>query len=453
MSPKPGASAGIRNTFAARGEAMEPSLAGKAKRVRIYLNEGDHVGHKPAHLAIVEFLHHANCSGATVFRGIEGFGEAGDVHTDRLVDVTPRLPLVVEWVDTAERVERLLERIKGMVTRGLITVEDIHVALYAPHPVRRVSRLLSAGEAMSRETVSVGPGEPVSRVVELLLGKSYRAVPVVENGVPVGIITNSDLVTRGGLGARLELLPSLHTPALQAELTRLARDRKTAGEIMTPQPVTVRAATPLPQVADLMAHRRLKRLPVTDDSGRLAGIISRVDLLRTVAQGFAGEAPEEARAGLNSDMPIARVMRRDVPTVHPDTPVGEVMQAVVSTRLNRAVVVDAERRVVGIVTDAELLDRVTPSLKPSALRSLMHRLPFLRQTADETAAEHHAEARAAQDLMSTDVLTAAEETPLRQAIAAMLRGRHKLTAVVDREQRLVGVVDRFDVLRGLIQPS
>lgn len=438
---------------AAQGEAMEQSLEGKAKRVRIYLNEGDHVGHKPAHVAIVEFLHNANCSGATVFRGIEGFGEAGDVHTDRLVDVTPRLPLVVEWVDTVERVERLLERVKAMVTRGLITVEDIHVALYAPHPVRRVSRLISAGEAMSREIVSVGPREPVSRVVELLLGKAYRAVPVVENGVPIGIVTNSDLVERGGLGARMELLPRLNTPEFQAELARLAKDRKVAGDIMTPKPVTVHAATPLPQVADLMSHRRLKRLPVTDNSGRLVGVISRVDLLRTVAEGYAGVAPEQARAGLNSNVPIARVMRRDVPTVHPDTPVGEVMQAVVSTRLNRAVVVDQARRVVGIVTDAELLDRVTPSLRPSALRSLMHRLPFLRHAAEELAAEHHAEARSAKDLMSTDVLTEGEETPLRQAIAAMLRGKHKLTAVVDREQRLVGVVDRADVLRGLVLPS
>jgi CBS domain-containing protein len=439
-------------SFAAQGQLMETSLEGKAKRVRIYLSEGDHVGHKPAHVAIVEFLHNANCAGATVFRGVEGFGEAGEMHTGSLVDVVPRLPLVVEWVDSAERVDRLLERVKGMVVRGLITVEDIHVALYAPHSLRRVSRLISAGEAMSREVVSVARGDPVARVVELLLGKSYRAVPVVENGVPVGIITNSDLVNRGGLGARMELLPSLNPAEFQAELARLAQNHKVAGDIMTPAPVTVHAATPLPQVADVMAHRRLKRLPVTDDQGRLAGVISRVDLLRTVAEGFAGEAAERADVGLNGDMPIARVMRQDVPTVHPDTPVGEVMQAVVSTRLNRAVVVDQARRVVGIVTDAELLDRVTPSLRPGALRSLMHRLPFMRQAAAEMAAEQHAEARAAKDLMSTDVLTAAEEMPLRQAIAAMLQGKYKLAAVVDGERRLVGIVDRADALRGLVQP-
>jgi len=431
---------------------METSLAGKAKRVRIYLNEGDHVGHRPAHVAILEFLHNANCSGATVFRGVEGFGGAGEFHTDRLVDLAPRLPLVIEWVDTSERVDSLLERVKAMVVLGLITVEDIQVALYAPHPIRRVSRLISAGEAMSREIVSVTRGDPVSRVVELLLGKSYRAVPVVENGVPIGIITNSDLVNRGGLGARMELLPSLNPPEFQAELARLAKNHKVAGDIMTPGPVTVHAATPLPQVANVMAHRRLKRLPVIDGQGRLAGVISRVDLLRTVAEGYAGEASERADVGLKGDMPVARVMRQDVPTVHPDTPVGEVMQAVVSTRLNRAVVVDQGRRVIGIVTDAELLERVTPSLRPTALRSLMHRLPFMRQAPEEIAAEHHAEARAAKDLMSTDVLTAEEDTPLRQAIAAMLRGKHKLTAVVDRERRLVGIVDRADALRGLVQP-
>jgi hypothetical protein len=69
-------------------------------------------------------------------------------------------------------------------------------------------------------------------------------------------------------------------------------------------------------------------------------------------------------------------MRRDAPTVHRDTSLPEVFQAVVSTRLNRAFVVDDERRVVGLVSDAELLERVTPALRPGALRALMNRLPF-----------------------------------------------------------------------------
>jgi CBS domain-containing protein len=375
------------------------------------------------------------------------------LHSDRLVDVIHKLPLVIEWVDSADRVDALLGRVKALVVRGLITMDDMQIVLHSPHPVRRVTARLSAEDVMSRDVSSVERSTPVSRVVELLLGKTYRAVPVVENGIPLGIITNSDLVNRGGLNVRMELLPSLGGPEQERLMDRLAKSGKTAGEIMTPGPVTVHVAAPLPEVADMMARSRLKRLPVVDDRGRLAGIVSRFDLLRSVAEAAATGEAERPDAGLNGDTPLARIMRPDVPTVHPDTPVGEVMQAVVSTRLNRAVVVDQNRRVVGIVSDAELLERITPSLRPSALRSLMHRLPFVRQAPEELAAEHHAKARIAKDLMSAAVSVAAGDTPLRDAVAAMVRDKQKLIAVVDGDKRLVGIVDRADILRGLAYPA
>jgi CBS domain-containing protein len=202
-----------------------------------------------------------------------------------------------------------------------------------------------------------------------------------------------------------------------------------------------------------MSHRRLKRLPVVDDHGTQIGMVSRVDLLRTAAGGFekGDEGPREM--GLAGDTPLSKVMRRDFPVVHPDTPLPEVFQAVISTRLNRALVVDAERRVVGLITDAELIDRLTPSLRPSALRSLMHRLPFGHPTAEERAAESHARARRAADLMTTDVPTAREDALLSAAIGIMLKGGHKVLAVIEEGKRLVGIVDRADLLRGLVPES
>jgi CBS domain-containing protein len=432
---------------------MTADPEGHAKRVRVYLDESDKIGYQPAHVAIVQFLRNANGAGATVFRGIEGFGGSGELHSGHLVDVQPKLPLVIEWVDSADRVDALLGRLKEMAVQGLITVEDTQIVLRTPHSLRRVSARLSAGDIMSRDITAVERSAPVLRVVELLLGKTYRAVPVVADGKPVGIITNSDLVSRGGLDVRMELLPRLDRPVQRSALDRLAEQRKTAADIMTPEPVTVHAAVPLPQVADLMARRRLKRLPVTDGQGKLVGIVSRFDLLRSVAEAALPHESDRHGASLNRDLPLSRIMRRDVPTVHPDTPVGETLQAVVSTRLNRAVVVDESRRVVGIVSDAELLERVTPSLRTSVLRSLMHRLPFVRHAPEELAAEHHASARVARDLMSVEVTVAAQDTPLHQAIADMVRHKQKLIAVVDQDQRLVGVVDRADILRGLAYPS
>ena len=421
---------------------------GKARRVRIYLSEGDRAGHRPAHLAILEFLRGENAQGATVLLGVEGFGGTGTLHTSLLVDVARDLPMVIEWVDRPEVVDRLLGRVKALVPHGLITVDDTEVVHFDPHPVRDVSAVLTAGDVMTREVATVTPRTPLREVVELMLGKVYRALPVVDGGRPVGIITNGDLVRKGGLDVRVDLLPALETAQRDAVLDRLSKEARTAADVMTSPPVVVAAGAPLPQVAEAMARKRLKRLPVVGGQGALVGMVSRVDLLRTAAGGFDAAVPVAREMGLRVAGPIGRVARQDVPTVHPDTPFPEVFQAVISTRLDRAIVVDSERRVVGLVTDAEMLERITPSMRPGALRSLMSRLPFA--SAEERATEKHTRARTAADLMSTKVSAVDEDTPVAQAIATMLSGNHKVLAVVDASRRLVGIVDRADLLHGIV---
>lgn len=428
-------------------------LTGKAKRVRIYVSEGDLHGHQPIDAALVAFLRKEGAAGATVMRAIEGFGSSGKIHTLRWVEVAERLPIVIEWIETAAQVERLLPRIQDIVKRGLITVEDTEVVLCRAYPTRDVSPELQAADIMSREVVSVAPSASMSEIVKLVLGKHYRALPVVEAGIPVGIITNSDLLERGRLSMRVELLQAVDTTELQAELERLAREAKSATEVMTPKPVTVRASAPLTQVAETMAHRRLKRMPVVDERGAMVGMVSRVDILRTAARTFprsdSTPPPTTWFAGDPDRATAALAMRTDIPTVFPDMHLPEVLQAVISTRLNRCLVVDQERHVLGKITDAEVLDRLTPALRPSVLRSLVHRLPFVHPKLDAAQTEQHAQARIAADLM-VPTASVAETAPLRQAIADMLGGNHKIVAVVDQDRRLVGVLDRADLLCGLV---
>ncbi len=425
------------------------TVSGKAKRVRIYIDEGQLHRHQPLSVAILGFLRKEGAAGATLFRGIEGFGGSGKIHTSRLVDINQRLPLVIDWIDTPEQVEHLLPQVKEMIRHGFITVDDTDVVLFCPAPVRDVASALRAADVMSRQVVSVTPEAPVRQVVELLVGKNYRAIPVLKEGIPVGIITNADLLKRAGLTIRVDLLASLDSPELHAELEKLAQGGKTAESVMTPGPVTVDEAMPLTQVAEIMSYRHMKRLPVVGDHGAMVGMISRLDLLRTAARTFEKPPAEPRETGLAVDAPVARSMRHDVPTVFMDTPLPEVLQAVVSTRLNRCIVVDSERRVMGKVTDAEVLERVTPNVRPNALRSLIHRLPFVHPKPEETRAEKHATARVAADLM-IETAVAREDAPLREAIASMLAGEHKIVAVVDAQKRLVGCLDRADILRGLL---
>jgi PII-like signaling protein len=105
---------------------------GRARRVRIYLNDSDKAGHVPAHLAVLELLRGQGAQGATVFKGLEGFGAAGQLHLSHLVDVAGKLPLVIEWIDQADRVERLLPQVRALVSRGFITCDDTEVLLFEP---------------------------------------------------------------------------------------------------------------------------------------------------------------------------------------------------------------------------------------------------------------------------------------------------------------------------------
>lgn len=429
----------------------DSELVGGAKRVRIYVNEGDSYGREAVDVAILGFLRKEGAAGATVFRAIQGFGASGVIHTAGFAEMTWRLPIVIEWIERADVVERLLPPIKQMVTHGLVTVDQVQVERYAPHPVRDVSAKLRVRDVMSTKVVSVAPDTAFHTIVELMLGKSYRAIPVVQSGVPVGMITNSDLIRRGGLSMRMQLLKALDAPALQAELERLGRVAKSAAELMNRELVTIPASASLRQAATLMSFRRLKRLPAVDERGLLLGMLSRLDVLRSAARGIErreGE-PHEEEIGLAASASVGRIMRTDVPMVHPDAHIPEVVQAVVSTRLDRCLVVDGERHVLGKITDAEVLERVTPSLRPSALRSLMHRLPFVHAKPEEVATEQHAKARTAADLMVKTAIVP-EQAPIREAIAAMLAGEHKIVAVVDDEERLVGVLDRADLLHGLV---
>ncbi len=425
---------------------------GRARRIRIYVNEGDRVGLVPTHLAVMEFLRKEGAQGATAFRGLESFGAAGEVHVSHLADVAGHLPLVVEWIDQADRVERLLPRLQALVRQGFITADDTEVVLHQPRPVRALTVGVTAAEVMSRDLTTVSPETPLHRIVELLSGRSYRAVPVVERGRLVGIVTGTDLVERGGLQVRPQLLPALAATERQRHLEALAGRGARAADVMTTPPVCVAPETPLPEVAQVMVRRRLKRLPVVDPAGSLLGLVSRYDLLRSAAGGFAAPDAPAREVGLAAGAPLSSVMRRDVPTVHPGTPLSETMQAVVSTRLNLAVVVDEARRVVGLVSDTAVLERITPALRPGALRSLMLRLPFSHPRPGEAEAAAHARAHTAGELMSRDVPTARGDTALSEAIALMLKEHQKVLAVTGPDLVLAGIVDRADLLRGLVEP-
>lgn len=98
-----------------------------ALRVRIYLGERDHHGGQPMYMAIVEAARKAGLAGATVLKGVEGFGERSVVHAAHIVDLSSDLPIVVELVDAPERIGPFVDVVRGMLDDGMMTIESVSV--------------------------------------------------------------------------------------------------------------------------------------------------------------------------------------------------------------------------------------------------------------------------------------------------------------------------------------
>ena len=105
-------------------------LEGEGKLLRIFVGESDRHDGKPLYQAIVEHVRAAGLAGATVIRGIEGFGADSRVHTSRILRLSEDLLVLIEIVDTAEKIDEILPALDEMVTEGIVTVETVHVIAY-----------------------------------------------------------------------------------------------------------------------------------------------------------------------------------------------------------------------------------------------------------------------------------------------------------------------------------
>ncbi|AIV37965.1 DUF190 domain-containing protein [Streptomyces sp. MPA0124] len=101
-----------------------------ALRLTVFVGENDTWHHRPLYAEIVHRAHAAGLAGASVFRGVEGFGASSVVHTTRLLSLSEDLPVAVVVVDTEERVRAFLPRLDELVTEGLVTLDPCEVVRY-----------------------------------------------------------------------------------------------------------------------------------------------------------------------------------------------------------------------------------------------------------------------------------------------------------------------------------
>jgi CBS domain-containing protein len=412
-------------------------IAGPAKRLTVYFGESDHWRSQPLWMALLETLRRSGLAGATVVRATGGFGAHSRIKTASILELSQDLPLVLEMVDTAEQVDHALALIAPMVREGLITTEDVTVVKYshrylAPLPGDRPVR-----DFMHAPVVTATPQGSLLEAWTKMVEHGLKALPVVgPDNRPAGMLSDGDLMERTGLVQRLAIAERLDAGTLGGWREALAADSRTVGQVMTQPAETIGEGEPLAHAAARMSTAGRKRLVVVDRDGGVTGILSRFDVLSAVAPAAKGKKRERPLPGALRT--VGEVMDRNLPAVPEDADLAEVVEAMLKGGYKRVIVVDAEGRPLGLISDGDLVARVRPEARSGLLRALARR---------ERPPEDVSTAR---QLMSAGILGVPPEMPVGDAIQRAVANRRKRLVVVDEKGRAVGILDRQDLLRSVV---
>ena len=113
-------------------------IEGEGQLLRIFVGESDRWEGRPLHEAIVFAAREAGLAGATVLRGMAGFGANSRIHTTKILRLSEDLPIVIEIVDRAEKIQAILPALDRMVTEGMMTLERVQVIAYRHDSSARV---------------------------------------------------------------------------------------------------------------------------------------------------------------------------------------------------------------------------------------------------------------------------------------------------------------------------
>ncbi|MFY9941175.1 MAG: DUF190 domain-containing protein [Desulfobacterales bacterium] len=414
--------------------------------IEIFTSEAARCHKKPLVDAVIQYIRELKIAArCIVTRGIAGCYESGEVATSRLEVLSFNQPVRIYIVVPAAEADRVLDGLNGMVGEGIIALRDLNVLSYRA-PNTFFPRQLKVRDVMTPGPQRVASSAALNDVVRVLLSSVFTGLPVVDDeNRPIGVITQGDLITRGGLPLRLSLLAASDENRREAVLAPLAS--RQAGAVMTAPAVTIVDDRPLAEAVEQMLDKGVKRLPVVDRAGRLAGMLSRIDIFRTVMR----EAPDwKAFQAQKIEVPhlkrVGDILRRDTQTVSPDTPLDEVIRVIDHTDIQRVVVIDDQGKLLGLISDGDLLHFFKPEQEGiwHLLAKIKH--PFQQDACRGDLQRCLLETNAAA-VMTTDLVTVREETLIEEAIGLMVEKALKRLPVVDAAGRFKGMVSRDSLLR------
>jgi len=409
----------------------------KAKRLMIYIGESDKWRGKALHVALLETLRTQGMAGATVTRGLAGFGAHSVVHTANILVLSMDLPLIIQAIDTPEKINDVLKVIAPMVGEGLITLDDVDVVKYTHRYLNPLPADKRVSDVMTRKVITLTDTMPVAEAWERMLKHLLKALPVTnKKGEVVGILTDEDLLDRAGLEQHLSIAERLDEHMLEDEFAVLRKSPLKVADVMTSPAITVREDDPLGIATALMVQHEIKRLPVLNESGKLVGVLSRLDVLKQVVSEESKNRAAKAPSGAVHT--LSDIMIPEIPTIQDDALLADVIARFLESGTRRLIVVDDAGHPLGMISDADAVTRV----QPAAQRSVIQALRGKKNVTDEKII--------ASQLMSRQVLSASPDTSLTEATHMMLSQKRKWMVVVDAEGKAIGLVDRQVLLRSVM---
>jgi CBS domain-containing protein len=414
--------------------------------IEIFTSEAARYQHKSVAEGVVHFVRGLKIAArCIVTRGIAGCYENGEAATTRIEILSFNMPLKIEIILPTAELEKVLPTVERMVTDGIVVVEDMVIRCHKASK-RLIPSSLNVRDVMTPSPASVTLGTAVDEIVMLLLSADYHGLPVVDaDRRPVGIVTESDLIERAGMPVRLGLLGQFDQHKVDGLLASFAA--KKAGDIMTCPVVVMKDDDPLTAAVEIMLAKKVKRLPVVNGEGRLVGMLSRLDVFRTITK----ESPKwkdmrKHNVEVNNVRLVSDIMHTGVETVGPNTPLDLVIETIDTTDIQRAVVVDADGKLLGMVFDGDLLSAFSEH-HSRIWDVLLSKLPF-----SETARRHRevlerARAQTAGEVMRQDLITVSPDDPIDEAIRRMVECKIKILVVIDTDRVFKGIVTRDSLLQ------
>ena len=417
------------------------------KVIEIFTSEETRWQGRPLNEAIVQYVRDLKIAArCLVTRAVDGCYENGEIATRRLEVLSYNMPLRIEIVLPASQLDGVLPAIEEMVTEGIMAVRDLSVMA---HKTRKsvIPRHTRVKDIMTPAPKKVTAATPLDQVVRLLLSSVFTGVPVVDgHDRPVGIISQGDLIYKAGMPMRLGLLAESNGDRLAAVLTALAG--KKAEDAMTRPAVVIAEDRLATEAVDLMIEKDVKRLPVVNGGGRLVGMLSRLDIFRTIMQ----EAPDwqsfrEQQIEVGNLHLVADIMRRDTQTVQPETSVEEVIRIIDANDIQRVAVVDRDGRFRGLISDRDLLITFAPAHHEGIWSYFASRVPFTERGRKYREFRELLQARTAGQVMNTNIVTAEENTTIDEAMRLMTAKGIKRLPVLDAQGNFKGMISRDSLLR------